>query len=259
MDKKDLINKAFKIAENKNIFYLVESGSRLWGFESEDSDYDLRGFFVYNKKEEFSIKKKDHFGYLEKLKQFDLVLFHIDKAFNLLAKSNPSIIEWLIATEKDTYIDKFNLKNWFKKEIKELINLKALFIHYYNLAKNNWQKYFLNQNKPTYKKILYVLRGLFSSQYILENNEIPPIKFLELAKSILDENLYGKIEEIVKIKKESKEDKIFKDKEVLNFINSLLKKLKDKEKLIFYKKENEQILFEKINQKAIEIKEKLIC
>jgi len=142
VDKKSLINKTFEIIGNKQVFYLVESGSRLWGFESKDSDYDLRGFFVCDKKEEFSIKKKDYFEYLDKSQQYDLVLFHIDKAFNLLSKSNPSIIEWLIATENDIYLDKFSLREWFNKEIKDLINYKALFFHYYNLAKNNWQKYF---------------------------------------------------------------------------------------------------------------------
>jgi predicted nucleotidyltransferase len=259
MNKNYFVNKTLEIVKEKDVFYLVESGSRLWGFESKDSDYDIRGFFIHNKKEEFSIKKKDYFEYLDKNNYFDLVLFHIDKAFNLLTKSNPSVIEWLIATENDVYMDLFNLRSWFNKEVKDLINPKALFFHYYNLAKNNWQKYFLTQNKPTYKKILYVLRGLFSSQYILTYGEIPPIKFLDLSKRVVDKEIYKEIEEIVRIKKEGDESLVFDKKEILELIKELFDDLKNKGEEIIYKKENERILFEKVNKKAVEIKEKLLC
>ncbi len=259
MDKNCLVKKTIEIVKEEQVFYLVESGSRLWGFESKDSDYDLRSFFIYDKKEELSIKKKYCFEYSDKNNYFDLVLFHIDKAFNLLVNSNPSVVEWLLATENDVYIDEFDLRKWFNEEIKNLINLRALFFHYYNLAKNNWQKYFLNQNKPTYKKILYVLRGLFSSQYILIYKKIPLIKFLELSKIILSKNLYEEIKEIVKIKKEGNESLIFDKEDILELVQALFDNLKNRGEEITYKKDNENILFEKINKKAVEIKEKLIC
>jgi hypothetical protein len=34
---------------NVNIVYAVESGSRAWGFESSDSDYDIRFIYAHNK------------------------------------------------------------------------------------------------------------------------------------------------------------------------------------------------------------------
>jgi len=82
---------------------------------------------------------------------------------------------------------------------------------------------------------------------------------LELAKSILDRNLYEEIKEIVKIKKEGKEETFFDNKEILDFVKNLFDELEDKEKEMSYEKKNEVILFEKINQKAIEIKKNLIC
>ena len=63
MEKTTILNKAKHVFEenNFNVFYLVESGSRLWGFESKDSDYDLRDFFLYNLEKEFSLKKERSF------------------------------------------------------------------------------------------------------------------------------------------------------------------------------------------------------
>ncbi|MEO2154481.1 MAG: nucleotidyltransferase domain-containing protein [Nanoarchaeota archaeon] len=256
MKKEELKNKALKLSKDKIVFYLVESGSRLWGFESKDSDYDLRGFFVYKRNKEFSLKKADYFEYLNKSEKFDLVLFHVDKAFNLLSKSNPSVIEWLMAKEEDIYFDKFNLREWFNNEIKDFINLRALFCHYFNLARDNWQKYFVNNNKLTYKKTLYILRGLLNAKYILEKNELPPIKFLELIKI---GDYKEKIEKIIEIKKKGKENMVFNDKELLNYIKNLFDELKDKGKEINYEKEKEQRLFKKVNKKVVEIKDILLC
>ncbi|NHJ49038.1 MAG: nucleotidyltransferase domain-containing protein, partial [Asgard group archaeon] len=46
--------------ENQNdfkILFAVESGSRLWGMESKDSDYDVHCVFYYPPKKYLSINK----------------------------------------------------------------------------------------------------------------------------------------------------------------------------------------------------------
>ena len=258
MEKTTILNKAKHVFEenNFNVFYLVESGSRLWGFESKDSDYDLRGFFLYNLEKEFSLKKKDYFEFLEKDEKFDLVLFHLDKAFLLLYNSNPSVIEWLIATKEDVYIDTFNLRNFFSK-IKNLISLKSLYFHYISLARKNWNQYFLNNNKPTTKKIIYVYRGLISAKYIYEYKSIPPIKFLDLCDKILDKKMFNKIEKIVENKKKGFENQILKDKEILLFVENMFFEL-TKEKGLELSQGNKEKLFECLNKKTIDIKRKIL-
>lgn len=64
---KDIILQKLKDIEKKEdvtILYAVESGSRAWGFESQDSDYDVRFIYVRKEKDYLSLfPKKDVIEY----------------------------------------------------------------------------------------------------------------------------------------------------------------------------------------------------
>jgi predicted nucleotidyltransferase len=81
-------------AENVKIILAVESGSRAWGFESKDSDYDVR--FIYIRKTEDYLKLEGNRDVIEW--QLDDLLdingWDIQKALRLLYKSNPVLFEW---------------------------------------------------------------------------------------------------------------------------------------------------------------------
>ena len=80
--------------ENVRIIHCVESGSRAWGFDSPDSDYDVR--FVY-------VRPRDFYLRLDKTRDviewqlddtLDINGWDVAKTLGLLHKSNPTVFEW---------------------------------------------------------------------------------------------------------------------------------------------------------------------
>lgn len=141
------------------LFY-IESGSRLWGIASPDSDYDVRGFHLQSKEQYFDFR--NHRDIIEVMDgDFDFVSYGLDKMFGLLAKSNPKVFEWVRANI--IYLNQ--LPDWqqFTDELMANFDLKALFHHYKSMAKGNLNEIELH-GKFTYKKVFYCIRGLLSAQ-----------------------------------------------------------------------------------------------
>ena len=80
--------------ENVRIIYACESGSRAWGFASEDSDYDVR--FVYVRQNQDYLRLDDTRDVIEaELNDvYDISGWDVQKLLRLLMKSNPTIFEW---------------------------------------------------------------------------------------------------------------------------------------------------------------------
>lgn len=189
------IDKLFKEIEEKPLFY-IESGSRLWGIASPDSDFDVRGFHLQSKKQYFDYKK--HRDIIEVMDgDFDFVSYDIDKMFGLLVKSNPTVFEWIRAN-----IIYFNeLPEWitFQQNVITNFDFKALFYHYISLAKGNINLMETGK-KFTYKTAFYCIRGLLSAE--LATKQIIP--------ELLIDNLFNQFDienDVIKIAKDSLERK----------------------------------------------------
>lgn len=64
----------------------IESGSRLWGMASPDSDYDVRGFHLPSKAQYFDYKK--HRDLIEIMNgDFDFVSYDLDKCSGFWQKA----------------------------------------------------------------------------------------------------------------------------------------------------------------------------
>ena len=80
--------------ENITILHAVESGSRAWGFESPDSDFDVR--FIYVRPKNYYLKLEQTRDVLEFPINdlLDVNGWDLQKALRLLHRSNPSVFEW---------------------------------------------------------------------------------------------------------------------------------------------------------------------
>lgn len=149
-------------SDDKPLFY-VESGSRLWGMASPNSDYDIRGFHLESKERYFDYRT--HRDIKEIMDgDFDFVSYTIDKMFGLIQNSNPTVLEWL----RSNIIYYNVLPEWenLKSDILANINYISLFGHYTSLARNNF-KLMQEEKKFTYKTSLYCIRGILSAKVAL--------------------------------------------------------------------------------------------
>src|SRR5438477_8449492 len=100
-DELQRIEKQFEV----RILYAVESGSRAWGFESKDSDWDVR--YIYIQKPEWYLSIDDKKDNREEIlpNQIDVAGWDLRKALKLFRKSNPPMLEWL--RSPIIYLEKF--------------------------------------------------------------------------------------------------------------------------------------------------------
>ena len=98
MSTKITILKKLKEIEEKEkvkILYAVESGSRAWGFESKDSDYDVRLIYIRPLDWYLSIDDKKDFIEYPVSSLLDISGWDIKKVIRLFKRSNPPLYEWL--------------------------------------------------------------------------------------------------------------------------------------------------------------------
>lgn len=201
--RQEILNKLLEIEEKEKVrvLYAVESGSRAWGVESPDSDYDVR--FVYVRRREDYLKLEEQKDVIEW--QLDEVLdingWDLKKTLVQFHKGNATLFEWA-----DSPIVYKTTEEWeaVYESAKPYFSVKAALYHYYGTANSTFKQY-LQEDEVKYKKYVYALRPLLACKYIEERHEIPPVKFEDLLKQSLPEKLREEIKEMLMIKAESDE------------------------------------------------------
>jgi predicted nucleotidyltransferase len=200
-----LIKEKLLTIENEHnvaILYAVESGSRAWGFESTNSDYDVRFIYAHNKNWYLNIlPKKDVIEYPIN-NEFDCSGWDLRKALFLLNKSNPVLFEWLkspIVYYKDNYF--YDIMEQLSKEY--FSPLSSVY-HYLHMASGNYRQ-FLQAKEVKIKKYFYVLRSIMACMWIEKNNETPPVEFEKLLEQIEEKEVVDKIAELLHKKKSGTE------------------------------------------------------
>lgn len=180
------------------VLYACESGSRAWGFESPDSDYDVRFIYVHQKDWYLSIEERRDVIELPVNEVLDISGWELRKALGLFRKSNAQIYEWLqspIVYMKD---DAFHAK---------MLSLAAVYFsskpglnHYLSLARNVLETD-LQSEEVKIKKYFYALRSTLAALWIVEQNEVPPMEFSKLRVLIPNTEIQSELDELLERKK----------------------------------------------------------
>jgi len=183
------------------ILLAVESGSRAWGFESTDSDYDVR--FIYVRRPEFylSIDLEMQRDVIERplVNDIDLSGWDIRKALSLFQKSNPPLLEWLQSPL--IYVECFSFADQLRGLLTTYYSPRNCFHHYFHMARGNIREY-LRGEVVWRKKYFYVLRPLLALNWIHLGLGPVPMEFSRLVEAIVtDTQLRRAIDELVSAKR----------------------------------------------------------
>jgi predicted nucleotidyltransferase len=180
------------------ILYAVESGSRAWGFESADSDYDVRFVYVHEKNWYLNILPKRDVIEYPVTDLWDYVGWDLRKTLFLLNKSNPVLFEWLkspIVYYRDEYF-----YSVMAKLSQDYFSPISSVYHYLHMANGNYRQY-LQTDEVKIKKYFYVLRPVLAALWIEKYKESPPMEFEKLLALISDKKVLEKIQELLQRKK----------------------------------------------------------
>jgi hypothetical protein len=190
---------------NIHIIYAVENGSRLTGLWHEDSDFDIRFVFSYNRKILNTVNgrkmmdQRDTFEGSTEDKILDWQGWCIDKTIEGLKSSNPSIIEWINSNIVYRSDDMF--LSTCKTLLSKMHNINSMYYHYFNMAKQNWIMFIKDKKDILYKKYLYVMRPIFMIIYIqspehekFKKDSLIINDFYDLFKVLISLNTEMKIE-----------------------------------------------------------------
>jgi len=212
--------------ENVRILYACESGSRAWGFESEDSDYDVR--FLY-------IRPRDAYLTVEPGRLRDVIELPIDdvldingwdlpKALVLLRRSNPALLEWLVSPI--VYRDDGVLAAAMRDLAGVFRSRTACFHHYRSMAKGNFREY-LRGDVVKLKKYFYVLRPLLAARWVETREDRVPMEFERLVDALVtDPALRTEIDALVAVKRAGTElDRGPRIEPISAFVESEMKRI----------------------------------
>jgi predicted nucleotidyltransferase len=162
--KNELYGKSF-------IFYTL-SGAHLYGFPSSDSDYDIRGCHILDKREICGLNMpKD---VIERMTgDIDFVSFDIKKELGLILQNNSNVLEHVFAPP----LVSGPLLPALKKIVGRSLS-RAVFNPYHGLALHNW-KNSTGSKIPvsgggSVKRYLYILRSLMAGIFVLDKGRIEP-------------------------------------------------------------------------------------
>ncbi len=201
--RQEITNKLLEIEQKEQvkILYAVESGSRAWGVESPDSDYDVRFVYVRPMKEYLKLQEQNDIIEWQLDEVFDMNGWDLKKTLIQFHKGNATLFEWANSPIIYKTTDEWN---GIYKQCKHYFSEKIALYHYYGTANSTFKQY-LQEDTVWYKKYIYALRPLLACRFIEYNHTIPPVCFENLLPCISSKPLLNEIETMLAVKAASDE------------------------------------------------------
>lgn len=195
---------AIETDNDVRILLAVESGSRAWGFESPDSDYDVR--FIYVRPREWYLRLERSRDVIETPIDlpWDINGWDITKSLGLMLKSNAVVLEWL--TSPIVYAEDTAATSLLRAFADEVLQPSALKHHYRRLAVRHWSEFIDGRTEVVRKKYLYALRPALMLMYLRLHSGVPPMSLPALVAGLpLDDEVRDAIDAFIVAKRRANE------------------------------------------------------
>jgi len=216
--------------EGVTILYACESGSRAWGFESTDSDYDVRFIYLRRTPWYLAMTRAQERDVIERpidANRIDMSGWDIMKALELFRSSNPPLLEWL--QSPIVYRSTSSFADRLRALMPQYFSPKACIYHYMHMAARNFREY-LKGDEVWTKKYFYVLRPVLASLWIEKDVGAAPTEFRKLLEGVVtDGRLRKEIDMLLAAKRNGQELRRGPRNEVISsFLESQLLRLSGK-------------------------------
>lgn len=176
------------------LLFTTVSGAHLYGFASDDSDYDLRGVHRLPLDEVFSLNPERSSTVdtttMENGLEMDLVTHDVKKFFALLLKKNGYVLEQLYSP----IVISTSPEHEELKELSRRCITRHHANHYLGFASSQWSL-FKKEEHPRVKPLLYTYRVLLTGIHLMRSGQV------EANLSILNQDAkLGFVEELISMK-----------------------------------------------------------
>jgi predicted nucleotidyltransferase len=168
------------------VLFAIESGSRAWGFESTNSDFDARFIYASTPDWYLSVGLEEQRDVIEYpiVDDIDLNGWDVRKALRLFRKSNPAFVEWL--QSPIVYVEHGDFAAQARALLPSVYSCTSGIHHYRSMARTNFRGY-LKADLVPLKKYFYVLRPLLAVRWLQRYATPAPIEFQALLHLIDDQ------------------------------------------------------------------------
>lgn len=192
-----------EVEHGVRILFACESGSRGWGFESADSDWDVRFIYCHTRDWYLSIEEGRDVIELPIDDLLDVNGWDLRKALRLMKKSNPVLLEWL--SSPIVYREDAVTVSRLRALAQDFYQPAACLHHYLHMAKGNFREY-LQGESVWLKKYFYVLRPVLACLWIERSLGVVPMAFDDLVAGVVrDVGLKESIARLTELKRSGAE------------------------------------------------------
>ena len=186
-----------------HILYACESGSRGWGFDSADSDWDVRFIYCHPRDWYLSVEEGRDVIELPIDGLLDVNGWDLRKSLRLMKKSNPVLLEWL--SSPIVYREDTAAMAAYRSLAADFYQPAACLHHYLHMAKGNFREY-LQGETVWLKKYFYVLRPVLACLWIERGSGVVPMPFDGLVDGVVkDGELRSSIAKLTELKRSGAE------------------------------------------------------